>query len=412
MYIYFLLVRIAALFGHRKARLLVRGQAETLRRLRTSDGEDNKSLVGCLWVHAASVGEFEQARPLLERLRKEQPDRKIVITFFSPSGYEMRKNYEQADAVFYLPFATYKNARLFLNALKPSMALFVKYEFWKPYLKELQKRQIPTYLISAIFRPRQLFFRPWGKLYLRWLRLFAHLYVQDAASADLLRKHGITAVSVAGDTRFDRVKAIAKQTKKIPQMEIFTAPHSLTDTIEHPVLVAGSTWPADERLIARYVEEREDLRLVLVPHEITEQHMQYIFQLFQGRYVRLSEATRHNLVQTRVLVVDQMGLLSKLYKYASVAYVGGGFGVGIHNTLEAAVYGIPVAFGPNYHKFREAKGLINAGAAASVRNYRQFRETMDDMIACRDQMGQAATAYIKSELGATEKIYKQLFSKD
>lgn len=414
MRFYFLLVRIAALFGHKKARLLVRGQADTLKQLRQENSTEVNTLDelhGCVWFHAASVGEFEQARPIIERLKKDQPDKKVVLTFFSPSGYEMRKNYEHADRVFYLPFATGKNARRFIETLQPSMAVFVKYEFWKPYLKELHRRAIPTYLISAIFRPTQLFFRPWGRPYLNWLKYFTRLYVQDQPSADLLASHGITAVTVVGDTRFDRVRMISKLTRKIPQMEVFTAQRSLTETVPPSVLVAGSTWPPDEKLIACYMSERDDVRLVLVPHEINEKHMQYIFQLFQGRYVLWSEANRHNLTQTRVLVVDQMGLLSKLYKYAQVAYIGGGFGVGIHNTIEAAVYGIPVAFGPNYHKFREAKGLVDAGAAATVKNYKQFRDTMDNMLVCHEQMGQAATTYIKSELGATDKIYKQLFPK-
>ncbi len=413
MRIYFLLVRIAALLGHKKARLLVKGQADTLNSLRHSptDEAPNNDYKGCIWIHAASVGEFEQARPLIERLRKQKPEQKIILTFFSPSGYEMHKDYDKVDKVFYLPFATHKNACAFIDAIQPKTAVFVKYEFWKPYLRELHQRNIPTYLISAIFRPGQLFFLPWGKPYKRLLFYFTHLYVQDQDSLLLLNKHGINNVSVAGDTRFDRVKNISQLTRKIPQMEVFVQPRMLEQEKRH-IIVAGSTWQPDEQLLAKYIDERDDVQLVLVPHEINDEHLQYIFQLFNGRYVLYSQANKHNLATARVLVVDLMGLLSRLYKYADIAYVGGGFGVGIHNTLEAAVYGIPVAFGPNYHKFREAKGLIKSGAALSVKNYRQLKDGLDRMIADKDTMGQAATAYIKSEIGATERIYKNLFPKN
>lgn len=411
MKLYFLLVRIAALLGHRKARLLVAGQAQTLAYLQSKDEEERKqveSLRGCIWVHAASVGEAEQARPIIEKLRKQQPHKRIVLTFFSPSGYEMRKNDKQVNKVLYLPFATNRNAAVFLDALQPQMAIFVKYEFWKPYLKALHDRQIPTYLISAIFRPKQLFFLPWGKGYLRLLTYFTCLYVQDEPSRQLLARYGITEVKVAGDTRFDRVKAIAKQAKKIPEMEAFIMPQAMQQP--RPVIVAGSTWPKDEQLLARYMEEREDVQLVLVPHEVNEEHLRLIFQYFEGRYVRLTEATKHSLMVNRILVVDTMGWLSKIYKYATVAYVGGGFGVGIHNTLEPAVWGIPIAFGPNYRHFREAKGLIQAGVAQSVSNYQEFKEAMDDMLLHHEEMGQKAAAYVQSELGATDAIYADLFS--
>lgn len=421
MRMYFLLVRIAALLGHGKAKQLVAGQAASVAMLSAKDGKhkqpaDDKqqqqldALRGCIWFHAASVGEFEQARPIIERLRKDRPQQPILLTFFSPSGYEMRKDYEHADKVLYLPFATGKNARLLLDRLQPSMAVFVKYEFWKPYLKELHKRQIPTYLISAIFRPCQLFFKPWGKPYRRLLTYFDRLYVQDDASKTLLARYGTENVTVAGDTRFDRASAVAKQTKKQPEMEYFVMPKALEQP--KPVIVAGSTWPPDEQLIARYMEEREDVKLVLVPHEIKEQHLQQIFQLFEGRYVRFTEATKHSLATSRIVVVDTMGLLSRLYKYATVAYVGGGFGVGIHNTVEPAVYGIPVLFGPNYGKFREAKDLIACGAAASVHDYASFRDSMDRAIDNALQMGEAAKQYVASERGATDKIYKDLFKQN
>lgn len=408
MRIYFLLVRIAALFGHRKAKKLVAGQAASVALLSsTENGTDG--LHGCVWFHAASVGEFEQARPLIERLRKEQPQRRIVLTFFSPSGYELRKDYNLVDKVLYLPFATRKNAKLLLDVLQPSLVVFVKYEFWKPYLKALYKRHIPTYLISAIFRPGQLFFKPWGKPYRKLLTYFDRLYVQDEASKDLLSRFGIDNVTVAGDTRFDRCSAVAKETKRIVEMEWFVTPKALEQP--KPIIVAGSTWPADEALFARYIGEREDVKLVIVPHELTDRHLAQIFQMFEGRYVRWTEATKHSLATSRVLVADTMGLLSKLYKYATVAYVGGGFGVGIHNTVEPAVYGIPVLFGPNYGRFREAKGLIAASAATAVHNYATLRDGMNSALENAAEMGEAAKRYVASEIGATEKIYNDLFNK-
>ena len=412
MRIYFLLVRIAALFGHDKAKKLVAGQAASVSMLSSKDNEQVQQLSamkGCVWFHAASVGEFEQARPLIERLKKEQPKRRILLTFFSPSGYEMRKDYNMADMVMYLPFATKKNAKLFIDTLQPSMAVFVKYEFWKHYLKTLHDKHIPTYLISAVFRPGQFFFTPWGRSYRKLLTWFDTLYVQDENSKELLHKYGIDNVSVAGDTRFDRACAVAAQTKRIPEMEHFVTPKALEQPKQ--IIVAGSTWQPDEQLFATYIKEREDIKLVIVPHEVNETHLQQIFQMFEGRYVRWSEASKHSLAISRVVVVDTMGLLSKLYKYATVAYVGGGFGVGIHNTVEPAVYGIPVLFGPNYGKFREAKGLIAAGAAVSVKDYASFRDSMNMALETAEQMGEAAKQYVSSERGAAEKIYKELFQK-
>lgn len=412
MRLYFLLVRIAALLGHAKAKKLVAGQSAAVALLSSKEEEKQNELgklKGCIWFHAASVGEFEQARPLIERLRKEQPQRTILLTFFSPSGYEMRKDYTQVDKVMYLPFATRKNAKLLIETIQPSMAVFVKYEFWKSYLKTLHVKHIPTYLISAIFRPSQLFFAPWGRSYRKLLTYFDTLYVQDDSSKALLQRYGIENVRVAGDTRFDRAFSIARQTKKIAEMEYFVTPKAMEQPM--PVIVAGSTWQPDEQLFARYLQERDDVKLVIVPHEVNETHLKQIFQMFEGRYVRWSEASKHSLATSRIVVVDMMGLLSKLYKYANVAYVGGGFGVGIHNTVEPAVYGVPVLFGPNYGKFREAKGLISAGAGESVRNYATFRDAMNRALEISEQMGEAAKAYVKSECGATEKIYTELFNK-
>ena len=406
MYFYFFLLYIFAFLGHRKARLLVRGQRETVRILKNSPKQKLDQWRGCVWVHSASVGEFEQARPIIERLRAEHPCEKIVLTFFSPSGYEMRKHYDKVDAVLYLPFATRRNARLFISTLQPKKAIFVKYEFWPAYLRELKKQAVPTFSISAIFRPKQLFFLPWGKPYLRLLHCFTHIYVQDQASLSLLQAHGVAHCSVAGDTRFDRVNQLASvSTDVLEGVQIGAKAH---------VLVAGSTWQKDEQLLAQYIDTHPDISLLLVPHEITDSHLHQIFQFFHGRYMRLSEVPEGRAqaaaLASRVIVVDKMGLLSKLYRYGAVAYIGGGFGAGIHNTIEAAVYGMPVVFGPKYQHFREAKALIAAGAGFSIRNYKQLEQALDNAFAHTDELGQKARQYVESELGATDKIYRELFA--
>jgi 3-deoxy-D-manno-octulosonic-acid transferase len=397
--IYFWILRLAALLGHKKARKLVKGQARALAELREWAATLGGSQV--LWFHAASVGEFEQARPIIERLHSELPFRKVLLTFFSPSGYELRKNYPLVDKVTYLPFATRRNARKMLEILPLEAAVMVKYEFWPAYLKALKAKHIPTYLISAIFRPGQLFFLPWGKMYLKLLHAFEHIFVQDQSSSDLLQRYGVKEVTVAGDTRFDRVTEVRKQTKDLPVVDGFVAGAPR-------VIVAGSTWQRDEQYLARYMAEREDVKLVLVPHEIDSAHLHEIFQYFEGRYVRYTEATPQNVNKCRVLLVDTIGVLSSIYRYGHVAYIGGGFGVSIHNTLEAAVYGMPVVFGPTWKKFREAHGLLAAGAAITVKNYREFADALDRAFDNQSIMGQRANDYVQSECGATDKILKQL----
>lgn len=400
MYIYIFLVWLAGLFGHRKARMLMQGQRKATDELRLLLLKAKRR--ERVWIHVASSGEFEQARPIIERLRKEKPEAQIILTFFSPSGYNMRKDYDKVDAVTYLPFATRRKARIFLEVVNPTMAIFVKYEFWPAYLRELERRGVKTYSISAIFREKQLFFRWYGKPYLNILKLFTTIYVQDESSAQLLRSHGIERVEVAGDTRFDRVHAIAQQAKDIPQVARFVESGD-------KVIIAGSTWPKDEQLLAKYISERPDVKLVLAPHEIHEAHLHQIFQQFEGRYVRLTQATINNLDAVRVLVVDTMGMLSSIYRYGQAAYIGGGFGVGIHNTIEAATFGIPVLFGPNYRNFREACALIDTGGGRAVKNYPEFRDAMDEALENHEELGKKASEYVKSELGATDKIYKALF---
>lgn len=401
MNLYFWILRLVALFGHRKAKRLVNGQGRAIAELEAWRATTAGSPV--LWIHVSSVGEFEQARPIIERLRQELPFRKILLTFFSPSGYELRKNYNLVDKVLYLPFATSRNAKKWLNILAPEMAVFVKYEFWPAYLKALKKRHIPTYLVSAIFRPKQLFFMPWGKGYLKLLYAFKHIFVQDKASEILLRKHGVEWVSVAGDTRFDRVLEVQRSAKDLPLLEHFVGEN------QH-VIVAGSTWPEEEQMLAQYMATHEDARLVLAPHEIHADHLHRIFQMFEGRYVRYTEGTFTNVQKCRVLVVDTIGLLSSIYRYGQVAYIGGGFGAGIHNTLEAAVYGMPVVFGPKWTKFREARGLLDAGAAFSVNDYKQLSAALDEAFVRRKEMGSAAAEYVVKESGASKIIYDALFN--
>ena len=401
MNLYFWILRLVALFGHRKAKKLVNGQGRAIAELEAWRATTAGSPV--LWIHVSSVGEFEQARPIIERLRQELPFRKILLTFFSPSGYELRKNYNLVDKVLYLPFATSRNAKKWLNILAPEMAVFVKYEFWPAYLKALKKRHIPTYLVSAIFRPKQLFFMPWGKGYLKLLYAFKHIFVQDKASEMLLRKHGVEWVSVAGDTRFDRVLEVQRSAKDLPLLEHFVGEN------QH-VIVAGSTWPEEEQMLAQYMATHEDARLVLAPHEIHADHLHRIFQMFEGRYVRYTEGTFTNVQKCRVLVVDTIGLLSSIYRYGQVAYIGGGFGAGIHNTLEAAVYGMPVVFGPKWTKFREARGLLDAGAAFSVNDYKQLSAALDEAFVRRKEMGSAAAEYVVKESGASKIIYDTLFN--
>ena len=400
MNLYFWIVRLVALFGYRKAKALVRGQKHALSEAQQWCAPLNGQKV--TWIHVASVGEFEQVRPIIERLREEQPLRKILLTFFSPSGYEARKDYPMVDKVLYLPFATVRNAKKWVKTLPLEMVIFVKYEFWPSYLKQLKKHNIPTYLISAIFRPNQLFFRPWGIGYRRLLSCFTHIFVQDLDSQQLLAKYNIQSVTIAGDTRFDRVIEIKNQQKQLPVLEGFT-------TGADKVLIAGSTWPKDEQFLARYLAEHEDIKLVLAPHEINPSHLHQIFQLLEGRYIRYTEATPLNIDKCRVLMVDTIGTLSTIYRYGHVAYIGGGFGVSIHNTLEAAVYGIPVIFGPKWQKFREAKGLLQAQAALSVSNYKEFANALDTAFATQEMMGERAAQYVQNESGATKIIYEALF---
>lgn len=393
IYLMLLGCRIASLFSP-KVRTMMRGHADTWRKLRKLSGSDRY-----VWFHAASLGEFEQGRPLMERLRRQHPDKKILLTFFSPSGYEVRKNYDGADLICYLPIDTPLNARRFVRLVRPEAAYFIKYEFWRNYLDALYRRGVPTYSVSSIFRPGQVFFRWYGRRYARVLHHLTHLYVQNESSRLLLRQIGVTQVTVVGDTRFDRVIDIRNAAKPLPLVERFAGCWK--------VLVAGSTWQPDEDLIIPYFNTHDTLKLVLAPHVVSEEHLRQIESKLKRPAVRYSAATPKSVAEADCLIIDCYGLLSSIYRYATVACVGGGFGVGIHNVPEAAVYGVPVIIGPNNQKFREARALIDNGGCREVRDAADFEREMNVFLTDREELnraGKAAGDYIRDNAGATAMI--------
>lgn len=388
-------VAVAALFDG-KMRARHRGGRAAFAALQKHD------MKGCVWFHAASLGEFEQARPMIERLRRNKPEQKILLSFFSPSGYEVRQNYDQVDLVVYLPFDTPRNARHFIDLAQPSKVIFVKYEFWANFLFELKRRAIDTYIISSIFRPTQHFFRWYGAFFRKILRCYTTLYVQDEASRSLLEKIGVKNVVVGDDTRFDRVADIAAAAKDLPIAAAFAEGHK--------VLVAGSTWEPDEEMLTRYINANKDIcRMVIAPHVVSPQHVERLCAQLRCNFVLYSQTTPEQAAKANCLVVDTIGVLSSLYRYGRVAYVGGGFGVGIHNTLEAAVWGIPVVFGPNFGKFREAHELIKCGGGFCVGSYRHLEDCITALLIDHDA-GLHAGDYVKQHVGATEKISKEIFS--
>lgn len=370
-----------------------------------------------VWFHAASLGEFEQGRPLIEKIKKEYPNYKILLTFFSPSGYEVRKNYEQADIVTYLPIDTVANAQRFLRIVRPVMAFFIKYEFWYNYLHILRHRNIPVYSVSSIFRPNQIFFRPYGRQYAAVLKCFSHFFVQNDLSKSLLAKIGINNVTVVGDTRFDRVLQIKDNSKKLPLVDKFIGnqdvklANGVTNSL-HRVFVAGSSWLPDEEIFIKYFNEHNDWKLIIAPHVIAGTHLRQILQLLKGKKVVLyTEATETNVADADVLVINCFGLLSSIYHYGDVAYVGGGFGAGIHNVLEAAVWGIPVVFGPNNKRFAEAQGLLASGGGFEIDNYEKFALIMDRFRSDKDFLqnsGNTAGCFVKQLSGATNKVFSDI----
>ena len=395
---YGLAIRLASPFN-KKAAQWVKGRRSQWERLAAADRGKGR----LVWFHAASLGEFEQGRPVMERLREIEPRTRILLTFFSPSGYEIRKNYPGADYICYLPLDTPDNARRFVDIFRPDAAVFIKYEFWYHYLRELHARRIPTYLISAIFRPSQPFFKRWGTTHREMLGFFTRLYVQDETSLRLLADIGVDRVQQAGDTRFDRVAQIAEAAQSIPLVERFCQGKR--------AIVCGSTWPADEEIITAYINAHPDSgKWIIVPHEIGEGHIRDILAKCHAPAVRYTD-TQADFSAARVLVIDRIGFLSSVYRYGSIAYIGGGFGKGIHNTLEAAVYGIPVVFGPRHEKFKEALDLLDRGGAFTVKTKEEFASLIDSLTAnpaIAEAAGQSALAYVRSQLGATEAIIRQL----
>lgn len=400
IYIYIAIIKLVALFGHRKAKYMLEGHKEIFSTLKEKikDGTDY------IWFHASSLGEFEQGRPMIEKFRAEHPEYRVVLTFFSPSGYRSARNYQQADVVCYLPFDTPCNVKRFLNIVQPKMVFFVKYEFWLNFLFALKKRAIPTYSVSSIFRKEQVFFRWWGAYYRRALRCFTHLFVQNEESKELLLSVGVKNVSVVGDTRFDRVAKISEQAHLLPLVEAFAEDGK-------KIFIAGSSWGPDEEVYIPYFNAHPSWKLIIASHEVNEERIKSIEEQVRGYCVRYAQATMDEVRSAKCLIIDCFGLLSSIYRYGNVAYVGGGFGVGIHNVLEAAVYGIPVFFGPNNRKFQEAQQLKACGGGLQITSREEFEHKMaqfDADAALVKEAGEAAGNYVSQNAGASARIFNVL----
>lgn len=428
IYIYLIGVAIGSLFN-KKIKKMWRGEREAVDLLKEKVDPTAKYV----WFHAASLGEFEQGRPLIEQLRATHPEYKILLTFFSPSGYEVRKNYEGADIVCYLPLDTISNARRFLRAVHPVMAFFIKYEFWFNYLHILRHRAVPVYSVSSIFRPGQVFFKWYGRNYAKVLHCITHFFVQNEVSLQLLKGIGIDEATVVGDTRFDRVLQIKEQAKKLPIVEAFKGINGKGDACKDDlsedackdnlsengckgckVFVAGSSWQPDEDIFIRFFNDHPDWKLIIAPHVIGEDHLAYILDKLQMKAVRYTQATEQSAAEARCLIIDCFGLLSTIYRYGEIAYVGGGFGVGIHNVPEAAVWGVPVLFGPNNKRFQEAQDLLACKGSFEVTDYDSFNTIISRLISddkFRHQCGEASANYVKSRSGATDIIMKSVAGK-
>ena len=455
IYIYLIGVAIGSLFN-KKIKKMWRGEREAVDLLKEKVDPTAKYV----WFHAASLGEFEQGRPLIEQLRATHPEYKILLTFFSPSGYEVRKNYEGADIVCYLPLDTIRNARRFLRAVHPVMAFFIKYEFWYNYLHILKHRGVPVYSVSSIFRPGQVFFKWYGRNYAKVLHCITHFFVQNEVSLQLLKGIGIDEATVVGDTRFDRVLQIKEQAKELPIVEAFKgingkgeackdelsengckrdlSEDACKDNLSEDackrvlsedackgdlsengckgckVFVAGSSWQPDEDIFIRFFNEHPDWKLIIAPHVIGEDHLAYILDKLQMKAVRYTQATEQSAAEARCLIIDCFGLLSTIYRYGEIAYVGGGFGVGIHNVPEAAVWGVPVLFGPNNKRFQEAQDLLACKGSFEVTDYDSFNTIILRLISddkFRHQCGEASANYVKSRSGATDIIMKSVVGK-
>lgn len=402
--LYGLSIRIAALFNP-KAKLWIVGRKRIFSKIELKLKNEIRPII---WVHCSSLGEFEQGRPIIEALHHDLKTHALLLTFFSPSGYEIRKEYSQTDYVFYLPLDTPRNAKHFLTIVKPAIAIFVKYEFWLNYLNEISKRTIPAILMSAKFRSNQLFFKWYGKFYKKAIFTFEHIFVQNKESLKLLNEIGCSSVTIAGDTRFDRVVEIAEKAEQFPLIEQFIKGKF--------TIIAGSTWEKDEEIISDFFSQHSDenLRLILAPHEIHQRHLEQIEKRFQEPILFFTEITEKiSLENSRIIIIDTIGMLSSIYQYGKIAYVGGGFGKGIHNILEAAAFGLPVVFGPNYHKFSEAVDLIELHGAFTINNGEDFKEMLNKLLDDSELLksaSQISKEFVKANCGAKKRILYHIFN--
>jgi 3-deoxy-D-manno-octulosonic-acid transferase len=395
---YYFGILLASLFN-RKARLWIKGRKGIFDKIKKQVSAENN----LFWFHASSLGEFEQGRPLIETLKSKNKSIKILLTFFSPSGYEIRKNYKQADYIFYLPPDTKKNAVKFINLINPSKAFFIKYEFWYHYLNQLKSNNIPVYLVSANFRPNQVFFRWYGGWFRKILNKFTHIFVQNKKSELLLKNIGLYNVTVSGDTRFDRVAEIARQAKEIEIAAEFKQ--------DSPVIIAGSTWDKDQEILVEFINASSlKVKYIIAPHEINESAIQNLVKSINKPVIRYSSVSTVNIKEYQVLIIDNIGMLSSLYRYADIAYIGGGFGVGIHNILEAATFGLPVVFGPNYGKFQEAVDLVESGGAFPINDYRSLKKQFDNLLDKieTNEAGPISREYVQKNQGATNIILSEI----
>ena len=403
IFFYSILIRLTAPFNI-KAKQISKGRKQTFTELQAKIKHDRP----IAWVHCASLGEFEQGRPIIEAIHKQYPQYQILLTFFSPSGYEIRKNYDLADYICYLPADTKKNAERMIELVRPEVVFFVKYEFWFHYINELKKRNIPLYLVSAIFRENQLFFKntPMGKWYRKMLFGFEQFFVQDDQSVRLLHGVGIKNVTKAGDTRFDRVAEIARNGKNIPLVEKLKGNNLL--------VVAGSTWKPDEELLIQYIHSHPETKFIIAPHETKKANVERLISLLKTPVICYTEATEESVMNKQVLIVDTIGILSSIYKYADLAYIGGGFGVGIHNTLEAAIFGMPIVFGPNYLKFNEATSMVKLGIAFPANDSPSLNLIFDQLLSDnqkRNWIASECTGFTNLNLGATQIILNKVFNR-
>jgi len=395
IYSYLFIIKFAGLFNN-KAKLWVAGRKGLLKKIE-SNLDQTRPVV---WFHCASLGEFEQGRPIIESFRKDYPDFIVFLTFFSPSGYEIRKNYSTADYIYYMPLDTRANVKAFIKTVNPKIAIFIKYEFWFNYIDILIKNSIPIFIVSGIFRKDQHFFKWYGGWFRKILMKISHFFVQTPSSKKLLQSININNVTVSGDTRFDRVYQVAEQKKPFPLIEIFAG--------NSKVIVVGSSWPEDENLIIKIInEEISDLKFIIAPHETDKNRINSLCDKLKNHHLKYSEANELNISQEKVLVIDSIGILSHLYQYGTIAYIGGGFGKDIHNILEAVTFGNPVIFGPKYKKFQEAVDLIDLGGAFSIKDGSELERIVLDLLQNRELYSDCSNIcieYISGKRGATTRI--------